>query len=56
MQAKLPLLVRVETGTDSEVRVIVNPVLLLLAQIEMWRMQAIAEMFGIEAKPATALQ
>ena len=44
---RLPLLVKVESGTYSEVKVIVNPLLLLLVQVEMWRMQAIVEMFEL---------
>lgn len=44
---KLPLLVKVETGTDCDVHVVLNPLLLLLAQLEMWRMQAIAEVLGL---------
>lgn len=43
----LPLLLRIETGTDTEVKVIINPVLFWLAQANMQLMQEIAELFLI---------
>ncbi len=50
VEMKMPLLVEVETGTDYEVRVVLNPVLLWLAQVEVGRVQAIAGMFGLGYK------
>ena len=43
----LPLLVRLETGTDYSNRFIINPLFLWLMEAEMFRMKVIAEMFGL---------
>ncbi len=47
MSEPLPLFVRIETGTSDIVNVIINPLFLLLAEIEMTRLRTIAEAFGI---------
>jgi len=43
----LPLFIKVESGTDSETRLTLNPLFVLITLLETWRMQAIAEMFGL---------